>query len=148
MSSDLSAELDPLDLVGTWDLSREIIEHPSGDRSSVAGSTSLALQRDGRICWSEAGTLTRQGLQTPVTRVLYIEQRDDSWFVTFDDGRDFHAWRPGSDVEHVCSPDLYIGTVQRQDVDQWSVQWRVTGPSKDYTMTSMLSRATTQSSHP
>lgn len=132
-------ELDPLDLLGTWDLSREIVEHPD-QHSSVVGSTSLTLESDGRIRWSETGTLTRQGLQSPVTRVLHLERRDTGWFVTFEDGRDFHPWQPGSAVEHVCSPDLYVGTVERRSVDQWSVQWRVTGPSKNYTMTSVLTR--------
>lgn len=133
-------ELDPLDLLGDWALSRAIVEHPSDQHSSVEGFTSLTLQDDGRIRWSETGILTRQDLQTTVTRVLYLEQRDTGWFVTFEDGRDFHPWQPGAAVEHACSPDLYVGTVERQGVDQWSVRWRVTGPSKDYTMTSVLTR--------
>lgn len=144
MSSVVPGELDPLDLLGTWDLSRAIVEHAAGDRSSVEGTTSLGLQGDGRIRWSEAGTLTRQGLQTPVSRVLYLEQRDGEWFVTFEDGRDFHPWRPGTSVEHVCAPDLYVGTVGRASTDRWTVQWHVTGPHKDYTMTSVLSRSGTR----
>ena len=134
-------DLDPLDLLGTWDLSRIIIDRKANDKSGVIGVTELAVLSDGRIQWTESGTLTRHGTDVPVSRVLYLEQRAGGWYVTFDDGRDFHPWQPGSPVEHDCSPDLYVGMVERLDADRWSVEWQVTGPSKDYTMTSVLTRS-------
>jgi hypothetical protein len=39
--------------------------------------------------------------------------------VTFDDGRDFHRWQPGAEVEDPCAPDLYVGTVERVDENRW-----------------------------
>lgn len=133
-------ELDPLDLLGSWTLTRDIVEHPSQERSTVEGATDLVLGHDGRIRWSESGTLSRQGMQIPVSRVLFIEQREAGWFVTFDDGRDFHPWRSDQPVEHLCAADLYTGTIEQASADQWTVRWQVRGPHKDYTMTSVLTR--------
>jgi len=134
-------DLDPLALVGTWDLSRVIVDHQDGQQSRVLGTTTLTLQDDVRIRWAESGTLSHRGIEAAVSRVLYVEKRAGGWFVTFEDGRDFHPWEPGVPVEHGCAPDLYIGTVDRVDERRWSVEWRVTGPSKDYTMASVLTRA-------
>jgi hypothetical protein len=132
--------LTPPDLLGSWQLSRVIVDHLAGDESTVAGSTELVRQADGRIRWSEAGVLQRRGLDLPVSRVLYVEERPTGWFVTFDDGRDFHSWAVGYEVEHDCAPDRYVGVIGG-DVDRWTVQWRVSGPAKDYTMTSVLTPA-------
>ena len=67
--------------------------------------------------------------------------RSDAWFVIFDDGRDFHPWVTGERVEHPCGADLYRGRI---DVDatgrRWTVEWDVTGPTKDYTLSSVLTR--------
>lgn len=137
-----SDDLDPLELVGTWALFRRIVDRKLDERSTVDGTTVLALQADGRVRWAESGVLTRRGTDVPVTRVLFVEQRPGGWFVTFEDGRDFHPWAPSTRVEHDCAPDLYVGTLDRLDDDRWSVVWEVTGPGKDYTMTSVLTRAT------
>lgn len=137
---------DPHALLGVWDLSREIVEQPGDERSRVDGTTTLAADGDS-IDWYETGTLSRRGLRTPVSRRLRIEPREDGWFVTFEDGRDFHPWRPGEPVEHPCGADRYVGTIRRLDTDHWTVQWRVTGPRKDYVMTSVLTRSAARPEH-
>lgn len=137
-----TVDLDPVELIGAWNLSRIIVDRKLDERSTVAGLTTLAHMDDGRISWMETGTLTRHGTELPVSRSLYLEHRAGGWFVTFEDGRDFHPWEPGHAVEHACAPDTYVGTVQRLDLDRWSVEWQVTGPAKDYTMTSILTRGT------
>lgn len=134
-------DLDPLELVGTWILARHIVDRRAGDESSVDGTTTLTRQDDGRVRWAESGTLTRWGVDVPVTRVLFVEKRQGGWFVTFEDGRDFHPWTPGTVVQHDCAPDLYTGTIHRVDGERWSVEWEVSGPGKDYTMNSVLTRA-------
>lgn len=106
----------------------------------VRGSTQLSLDADGRVRWSEAGTLLRGDLEIPVSRTLFVELRDEVWFVTFDDGRDFHPWSPGAEVVHPCAADTYVGRIELLDADTWTVEWNVTGPAKDYTMTSTLTR--------
>lgn len=133
-------DLDPLALLGTWHLDRVIVDRAADERSTVVGSTTLAEEGDGRVRWTEAGTLSRRGLELEVSRTLWVVPRDGGWFVTFEDGREFHPWAPGVPVEHVCSPDLYVGTVDRTSADRWTVEWQVSGPHKDYTMTSVLTR--------
>lgn len=131
---------DPHALLGVWDLSREIVEQPGDESSTVEGAATLTADGD-VIDWFESGTFTRRGLRTPVSRRLRIEPRDDGWFVTFEDGRDFHPWLLGQPVEHPCGDDRYVGVIRTLDADRWTVQWRVTGPHKDYLMTSVLTRS-------
>ncbi|HLT62528.1 MAG TPA: DUF6314 family protein, partial [Microlunatus sp.] len=55
-----------------------------------------------------------------------------------------HPWLPGRPVRHPCGADLYSGRIDaaRTDPlrDAWTVHWVVTGPNKDYTMTTEISR--------
>ncbi|MBC7633475.1 DUF6314 family protein [Aeromicrobium sp.] len=137
----LPTSLDPLSLTGTWELARVIDDHLADEVSRVEGSTGLTVEDDGRIRWVENGTLSRRGVELPVSRVLFLQRRGErGWFVTFEDGRDFHPWQPGHAVEHRCAPDHYVGLVEAADGGAWRVTWRVTGPRKDYTMTSTLRR--------
>jgi len=131
---------DPRSLIGEWKFDRVVRDHLAGEVLAVAGRITFEVQDDGDIRWSESGTMTRAGVQIPVTRVLFLRQDTEGWRVTFDDGRDFHPWQPGAAVEHVCSPDLYRGTIERLSDDRWSVRWEVRGPRKDYTMSSILTR--------
>jgi len=131
---------EPSALLGSWSLSRTIDDRWGDETSTVDGTSELAMLEDGRIRWSERGVLHRATGDVPVQRVLFVERRDDGWFVTFDDGRDFHPWTPGSEVVHPCAPDTYRGRVDVLGDDRWTVRWDVAGPAKDYTMTSTLTR--------
>lgn len=131
---------DPQVLLGTWEFHRVIDDHRSAERSTVDGRAKLSTEEQ-RIRWSETGTLSWRGQEIPVSRVLYLERRDDGWFVTFEDGRDFHPWAPGESVEHLCGADVYRGQIaDRAQAGRWSIAWSVTGPTKDYRMTTMLRR--------
>ena len=133
-------ELEPPTLLGSWKLSRVIVDRRADEQSSVEGHTEFTREDDGRIKWSESGTLRRGGTQVEVSRVLFLEPRESGWFVTFEDGRDFHPWAPESTVEHRCAPDTYVGVVKELAADRWSIEWQVSGPSKAYTMSSVLTR--------
>lgn len=132
--------MSPRDLLGTWTLARTIDDRLAGEQLTVDGETVLTDEPDGRVRWAESGTLHRRGADLPVTRVLFVEPRDDGWFVTFDDGRDFHPWSPDERVVHPCGADTYAGRVTPVDDDHWAVEWQVSGPAKDYTMVSDLTR--------
>lgn len=134
--------MDPLRLVGTWDLRREVHDHRDGTEYTANGRAELALEPDGRIRWAEHGTLTWASGTTSVTRTLFLVQEGSGdnvgpsrWRVTFEDGRHFHPWTVGS-VEHLCGCDLYQGgvAVPERPALSWELRWRVTGPEKDYTM--------------
>lgn len=133
--------LDPRTLLGAWTFDRVIDDHLAGDEKTVAGTAEFSEAGDGRIRWSESGTLRAGGLELPITRTSFLEPRGDGWFVTFEDGRDFHPWAPGDAVTHPCGADLYTGQVSASaQAGAFTVRWRVTGPAKDYTMTTVLTR--------
>jgi hypothetical protein len=132
--------LEPTALVGAWTMARTIDDRHAGERATVDGTSELSLLDDGRIRWAERGTLHRDAGDIPVSRVLFVEARDTGWWVTFDDGRDFHPWAPGDEVVHPCAPDTYVGRIDADGTDRWTVEWRVSGPAKDYRMTTTLTR--------
>jgi hypothetical protein len=134
------AVLDPLSLLGTWTMARTIDDRQAGERSTVDGTTELEMQGDGRVRWTERGTFRRPAGDIPVSRVLFVEPRETGWFVTFDDGRDFHPWAPGDEVVHPCVADTYTGRIEPHGPARWTVRWDVTGPAKDYTMITELTR--------
>lgn len=129
---------DPLSLLGVWTLARTIDDRQGAETSTVRGTTELVRLDDGRVLWSESGIMQRGDHEIPVSRTLYVEPRATGWFVTFEDGRDFHPWEPGEEVVHPCAADTYVGRIELVDPDTWTVEWNVTGPAKDYTMTSRL----------
>lgn len=129
----------PLDLLGTWDLVRVVDDHRSGERRDVRGTATLAVEPDGRVRWSEEGTMTWGGRSVPVERTLYVVPgADGEWLVEFSDGRAFHPWAVGERVEHPCAPDHYSGLIELRD-GAWTVEWRATGPEKDYVMSTVHS---------
>lgn len=128
----------PLWLIGTWTFERDLIDRQHGVDGRVAGDMIFTAEDD-RIRWHESGTLTWGDVHTPVTRTLFLTGGTDGWFVTFEDGRFFHDWRPGNPVRHPCGADDYTGQIDA-DPDSMIITWNVSGPGKDYTSTTQLTR--------
>jgi hypothetical protein len=150
--------MDPLELLGAWDLSREI-EDRRGDDLTVTGTADFSREPDGRIRWHEYGTMHLPSGQLPFQRTMFLVRTPSAgpaeraggqdpttepaerWHVTFDDGRLFHAWpgtahHAGPDLVHVCTPDLYTGRFSTHPGGAaWTLTWSVSGPRKDYVMT-------------
>ena len=123
-------------LVGTWALTRSVRD---GDRSgTVAGAMVISPAPQG-LRWREQGTLTMGALVVPVTRTSYLTEIAGEPWMTFEDGRPFHPWRPGEQVVHPCGEDVYVGRVAVAD-DEIATVWRVTGPGKDQLLTTRLRR--------
>ena len=65
--------------------------------------------------------------------------------VAFADGRPFHtldlATGDSGPLAHACAPDDYAGRVIATGADALTIEWRVTGPAKDYTAVTHLRRA-------
>ena len=80
--------------------------------------------------------MTWPGHSVPVSRTLHVVLEDDGWFVRFEDGRPFHPWAIGHQVDHPCAPDRYRGLIEvvRQPGRTWTVTWDAIGPEKDYRM--------------
>lgn len=132
-------------MVGTWEFTREIRDRVTAELHRVAGTMELVAEGADRVRWSESGVMTWRGSEVPVSRTLGVVARDGGWLVTFEDGRDFHPWTPGVEVEHPCGQDLYVGRVDVAEVTgsvvtRWTVAWHVTGPAKDYDIATVVTR--------
>ena len=129
---------DPAALIGTWRLRREVDDRRLDVTSRVTGTLTLTRAGEDRIRWVEEGRWRQDTGVVDVRRALWVVRTDaDGWWVRFDDGRDFHPWRPGGPVVHPCAPDTYRGTVTGS-ASRWSITWEVTGPAKDYRMVTEL----------
>lgn len=125
---------DPVELLGTWALTRVVDDRLAGERRDVRGTATLTLETPDRVRWSEEGTMTWAGHAVPVSRTLYVERAGGDWAVHFEDGRLFHPWAIGAWVDHPCTPDHYRGLIEIDGEDRWTVEWRAKGPEKDYVM--------------
>ena len=129
--------MDPTGLLGTWVMTRVIDDRRANERREVTGSATLVAESPTRIRWSERGTMTWPGHQTPVSRTLYVDREGSTgWVVRFADGRLFHPWSVGHWVDHPCAADHYRGLleVSGDPAEAWTVTWDATGPEKDYRM--------------
>ncbi|MCW2866775.1 MAG: hypothetical protein JWR20_963 [Marmoricola sp.] len=133
---------DPTALLGTWVLDRDVEDRRAGERHRVEGTLELGADAPDRIRWTESGTWHHPGGAVEVSRQLWLERAAGSggdWWVRFEDGRDFHPWRPGEEVVHPCAPDTYRGLVTGT-LQGWEITWVVTGPAKDHTLRTRLTR--------
>ena len=128
--------VEPTDLLGTWTLTRVVDDRLAGERRHVVGTATLELESADRVRWSEEATMTLGGRSVPVSRTLFVERDGTEWKVCFSDGRPFHPWAVGVRVDHPCRADHYRGLVETEGdpVSRWTVEWRASGPGKDYVM--------------
>lgn len=101
---------------------------------------------DGRVLdFTEHGELRFGGHRGPASRALVYHGRSDGGAdVRFANGREFYRIDlsyGGSQAAHPCHSDRYVVTVTRLSPDTFSEVWRVTGPAKDYDMTTVYTRA-------
>lgn len=128
--------IDPTDLLGTWHLDREVDDRLAGERREVVGTATLTRVADDHVAWTEEGVMRWPGHEVPVSRALDVRLEDGGWVVHFADGRVFHPWVVGEQVDHPCAPDHYRGRIEvAPDRSSWTVVWHSTGPAKDYVLT-------------
>ncbi len=130
--------------IGDWTLSREIEDFAQDRRGRMTGSA-LFTPEDGGLRCRETGTLAFDGLPPMATERETLWQASGGWIaVAFADGRPFHRFRPADAApaaRHDCAPDLYLVTYDFARWPDWRAEWRVTGPRKDYRMTTAYTRA-------
>jgi Family of unknown function (DUF6314) len=135
-------------LAGDWDVVREIADHRSGQAGEFRGRASFQYAPDsggGRVLdFTERGELRFGGHRGPASRSLrYHGRADGGADVRFVDGRAFFGLdlRFGScRAVHPCRADRYAVTVTWLSPDCFTEIWRVTGPDKDYDMTTVYTR--------
>ena len=142
-------------LAGEWDVVREIADHRTGQAGSFRGRASFRPRPEpaaaepagpgGAVLeFTEHGELKFGDHRGPASRSLrYVGRSDGSAAVCFADGRDFYQLdlRSGScRAVHPCRADRYSVTVTWLSPDAFTEVWQVTGPAKDYDLTSVYTR--------
>ncbi|MEO9826480.1 MAG: DUF6314 family protein [Paracoccaceae bacterium] len=124
-------------LEGVWHLKRDIV-HAAGDTHHLTGEVTF-YRDDVRLVQDERGTLDIGGQRlTAMRRYIWVEGAG-GLDVFFDDMRAFHSVALNvatHSAVHLCDPDRYEVAYDFTDWLNWSACWRVTGPRKDYVMTS------------
>ena len=136
-------------LAGDWDVVREIADHRGGCAGEFRGRASFRPAPDRPGCsvldFAERGELRFGGHRGPASRSLrYHGRANGAADVRFADGRAFFRLdlRSGMcSAVHRCRADRYAVTVTWLSQDCFTEIWRVTGPDKDYDMTTVYTRA-------
>jgi hypothetical protein len=143
-------------LAGEWDVVREIADHRSGIAGSFRGRASFRPRPEssapdsgcpdgGVLELTEEGQLRFGAHHGPAGRsLLYYGCSDGSADVRFSDGREFYHLdlrTGGCHAVHPCRADRYAVTVTWLTADSFTEVWQVTGPEKDYDLTSVYTRS-------
>ena len=127
---------------GTWQLQRRIEDRRAGQTGHFTGHA--RFDRDGEgLHYREEGVLHLPGAQPmAATREYLWRAEGDSIVIDFPDGRAFHRIGPQQSGDtHWCDPDTYRVAYDFTAWPRWTAVWTVSGPRKDYTMTSAFCRA-------
>jgi hypothetical protein len=134
-------------LLGTWQLTREIIDH-SSDRLRLTGSADIERLPNGVLSYFEQATLDAGAKPLEFTRTyLFCPTGATSANVVFEDGSRFYELDLKTGrcrVRHLCDQDLYLGLILTTETG-WYTRWRCRGPRKSYVATTYLSRVATTS---
>jgi hypothetical protein len=127
------------DFAGRWRIERRIDDR-RGQDARFAGVAEFAPADDDTLRYHETGEI-RIGAGPPIRaerRYRWTAAPGGRIAVSFPDGRPFHTFDPDEGVSsHFCAPDIYEVRYDFTAWPQWLAVWRVTGPRKDYTMTSL-----------
>ncbi|WP_460273313.1 DUF6314 family protein [Celeribacter sp. ULVN23_4] len=132
------------DFAGAWSLSRRIEDALAGGTGHLSGTCRFEPDEAGLRC-VETGQLTLPGAARSfeAERCYLWRPTPDGIAVFFDDGRFFHAFNPNDPsprADHDCAPDAYAVRYDFSTWPDWSAEWRVKGPRKDYVSVSRFSR--------
>lgn len=131
---------------GLWSVAREIEDLAGGPSGRFRGLARLTRETVGGapgLRYEEHGRLTLGAAKLQASRA-YLWRPDGAREVEvlFDDGRPFHRFDWGriesADV-HVCGKDRYELRYSFSR-ESWRVEWRVTGPAKDYRASTLYLR--------
>lgn len=130
------------DFAGKWSLSRRIIDAlgPGGEFTGTAVFTPVSAGMD----YAEQGVMRwAQGPQMQAGRRYKWRETVGMIAVLFDNGKQFHTFDPAAsepEARHDCAPDLYQVRYDFTHWPDWTQEWRVTGPRKDYRMHTAFAR--------
>jgi len=122
---------------GVWQLSRQIEDARAGLSGHLQGEVRFE-QGQGGLIVTERGQLT-YGLGAPLQAERRYVWRSEAGGIAvfFNDERPFHWFSAEeTNARHDCPPDLYHVQYDFSAWPVWTASWQVTGPRKDYVMTS------------
>ena len=127
------------DFVGRWAIERTIT-HVGAARADFHGHATFEPDGDG-LAYHEIGTLVIQ--RHPPMQSERRYRWDADLNVYFDEGRFFHTVPPlGGKTQHWCDPDDYAVDYDFSAWPNWTADWRVQGPRKNYRMLTGYRKAT------
>ncbi|WP_116082005.1 DUF6314 family protein [Tropicimonas sp. IMCC34011] len=126
---------------GRWSLDRSIEDRRAGQTGQFEGDAVFGAAPDGLI-YREAGLLKLgQGPAMRAERRYVWREAGGGIAVAFEDGRPFHRFSDTSPEDvHLCGSDRYEVAYDFSGWPRWTATWTVSGPAKDYTMTSRYMR--------
>ncbi|MDJ1014917.1 MAG: DUF6314 family protein [Paracoccaceae bacterium] len=132
-------------LAGAWTIAR-VIRHADGNENRFDGTARFTWSGP-RLIEDEEGFLTVSDGRPPVraTRRYIWAQEGARLEVMFHDMRPFHTVPLGTarpETTFLCPPDRYEVSYDFSRFPDWSSEWRVTGPRKDYRMVTSFARST------
>ena len=126
---------------GVWRLDRRIA-HSGGQGDARLSGVARFLRSGQTLIQEETGILSIDGIAGPGMQAerRYLWRAEAGRIeISFEDGRPFHSFPLGvadPEAKHLCSPDRYAVQYDFSLWPEWTSVWRVTGPRKDYVMTS------------
>jgi hypothetical protein len=129
------------DFAGDWRLSKVIADRHAGQAGRFAGQAAFVAAGTG-LAYREWGMLTLGDAPPLAAQRRYLWRAEGPRIVVdYADGRRFHAFDPGQPAAlHLCDPDRYAVTYDFGAWPDWTADWLVTGPRKDYAMSCRYSR--------
>ncbi|MGZ9809586.1 DUF6314 family protein [Pseudoroseicyclus sp. H15] len=133
-------ELTAKDFRGAWAIEREIAD-ALGPDAQFRGTARFEGAGE-ELAYHETGQLVLgDGTALQGERRYLWHFRSGGVEVAFEDGRPFHTFRfDAAEGTHPCGADFYEVSYDFSVFPAWVAEWRVTGPRKDYLMTSRYIR--------
>jgi hypothetical protein len=132
------------DFVGDWRFARVVAERDGTETARVAGRARYTPGEGGLLCAETGEMRLTGGPPMKAERRTIWREAAGRIEVLFGDGRPFHSFDVAAiwaEARHDCTPDIYRVVYDFSMFPVWTSVWRVTGPQKDYVMTTEHRRA-------
>ena len=133
-------------LPGAWTLTRDIEDARAG-AGGFAGAAHFTAQADGALLYEEHGELTLGAWRGPAWRRWRYSLEGDALVIRYPDtNAELHSFRFAEDQNgdlsskhaHHCREDRYDAVFRRLPNGAIMLTYAVTGPAKDYRLSSAL----------
>ncbi len=130
-------------LLGRWRIERRLQDHKHQQTGHFQGEAVFSPVGD-EVFYDEAGHLQLGAFDGEAKRrYIYCPQGGWQAEVLFADRRYFCSIDLSDgqcQVAHPCAQDTYYGTFTRVSADELHIDWRVTGPTKQFAIANRLYR--------